>query len=96
MIIDDLIVDAYDRTPLTFSYPQMSPEGTAATPGLAQIETYLWVDETLWDTPAVATAEIPGLVEVTVTAEATDITWTGTAEPNTSRTTTPLDVETGS
>ncbi len=83
VIVDDLILDAYDRTPLTFFYPQMSPEGTANIPNLSQIETYLWVEEALWDNPAVATAEIPGMLEVTVTAQAVDATWVGTAEPNT-------------
>lgn len=79
-VISDMIADAYERVPVLAFNPITSPDGDADIPLITQMTTYLWVDETEWNTPVRATAVVPGF---SVTAEAIPrtATWSGGDEP---------------
>lgn len=81
-VVDDMVRDAYDRTPVVAFNPRSSPDGTDDIPLVTQVLTYLWVDEALW-TPVTATASIPGVFSVTTTATPVEATWTGGDKPAT-------------
>lgn len=81
-VVQDMIRDAYYRTPVVRFDPQLSPPGDEDIPVLVQVKTFLWVDETLWDTPVQATASIPP-ISVTTTAQAYKAVWTGGDKPET-------------
>lgn len=80
-VINEMIADAYDRTPVVFFNPYSSPAGDDAIPLITQMPTYVWVDQTIWNQPVTAVAEIPGVFSVTTTATASAATWTGADEP---------------
>jgi hypothetical protein len=79
-VLQDMIGDAYYRTPVVAFNPQLSPNGEDI-PLVVQSKTFLWVDETLWDTPVSATAAIAP-ISVTTTARAYKAVWTGGDEPD--------------
>jgi len=79
-VIDDMIADAYRRTPVLAFNPITSPDGDDAISLLVHIPTYLWVDTTAW-APVSATATIPGGFSVTTTATPDRATWTGGENP---------------
>lgn len=75
-IIEDMIQDAYSRTPVVAFNPITSPDGDDDIPLVTQLITFLWVDDTAWNTPVSATASIPGFT-VTTTATPALATWSG-------------------
>ncbi len=75
-IIADMIQDAYARTPVVAFNPITSPDGDDDIPLITQLPTFLWVDETAWNTPVSAIASIPGFT-VTTTATPALATWSG-------------------
>ena len=78
--IQDMIADAYARTPVVVFNPITSPDGDENIPLITQMVTYLWVDEALWNTPVSATSSlpIPGTTfSVTTTATPTLALWSG-------------------
>lgn len=79
-VIDDMIADAYSRTPVVAFNPVTSPDGDEAIALVVHIPTYLWVDDVAWETPVSATATIPGF-SVTTTATATLASWSGGEDP---------------
>ncbi len=78
-VIDDMIRDAYYRTPVTLFNPQTSPDGSEDIPLVVRVKTWMWVDETLWDSVS-ASASLPPIT-VTTTAEPYLATWTGGDDP---------------
>ena len=78
-VIDEMVQDAYARTPVTVFNPRSSPDGTAEIEIVVQATTFLWVDEDLWG-PVSATASLPG-ISVTTTAVPYRATWSGGDEP---------------
>lgn len=79
-VVDDMIADAYSRTPVLAFNPITSPDGDEAISLLVHIPTYLWVDSTAW-APVSATATIPGGFSVTTTATPAQADWTGGESP---------------
>ncbi len=79
-VIDDMIADAYSRTPVSAFNPITSPDGDEAIALVVHTPTYLWVDDVTWTTPVSATATIPGF-SVTTTATADLASWSGGDEP---------------
>ncbi len=75
-IIGDMIQDAYVRTPVVAFDPVTSPDGDDDIPLVTQLPTFLWVDETVWNTPVSAEASIPGFT-VRTTAVPALATWSG-------------------
>lgn len=80
-VIDDMIQDAYYRTPVTLFNPQTSPDGSEDIPLVVRVKTWMWVDGDLWE-PVSATASIPP-ISVTTTAQPYQATWTGGDDPAT-------------
>lgn len=79
-IIEDLIADAYARTPVVAFNPITSPDGDETIPLITQMTTFLWVDEAGWVTEVTATASVPGF-SVTTTALPRAARWSGGEEP---------------
>lgn len=79
-VVDDMIADAYKRTPVLAFNPITSPDGDDTIALLVHVPTYLWVDSTAW-TSVSATATIPGGFSVTTTATPELATWTGGETP---------------
>lgn len=79
-VLDDMIADAYKRTPVLAFNPLSSPDGDDTISLLVQVPTYLWVDNTAWADVS-ATATIPGGFSVTTTASPTLTTWSGGETP---------------
>lgn len=79
VVIDDMIADAYARTPVVAFNPRSSPDGDDAIPLVTQMLTFLWVDDAHW-VPVSATASIPGF-SVTTTATPVESTWVGGQDP---------------
>lgn len=74
-VVVDAVVDiARSRLTITSPRPNTAPTGTADTPTVVNLPTFLWVDQSAW-VPSTSTADIPGLVSVTVTATPTAVTW---------------------
>lgn len=78
-VIDEMIQDAFYRTPVTLFNPRTSPDGTDDIALVVQTKTWLWVDEELWE-PVWAEASIPPIT-VRTTATPYQATWTGGDEP---------------
>ncbi|MEM9654726.1 MAG: hypothetical protein AAGA65_21730 [Actinomycetota bacterium] len=76
-VIDDMIADAYRRTPVVAFNPITSPDGDEAISLIVHVPTYLWVDNAAWNTPVSATASIPGGFSVTTSAIPRLATWSG-------------------
>ena len=79
-IIQDLLSDAYQRTPVVAFNPVTSPDGDDDIFVLVQAPTFLWVDQAAWSAPVSAVASIPGF-SVTTTATADVAYWSGGDEP---------------
>lgn len=75
-VVDDMIQDAYARTPVVAFDPITSPDGDDDIPLVTQLLTFLWVDDAAWNTPVEAVASIPGF-SVTATATPNIATWSG-------------------
>ncbi len=79
-IIDDMVLDAYERTPVVAFNPITSPDGDDAIPLITQMTVFLWVDQGAWNDEVTAVAELPGFV-VTAHARPRSANWSGGAEP---------------
>ena len=85
-VIDEMIGDAYSRTPVKYFNPRTSPDGTDDIAIVVQTPTFLWVDEDEWNQTVSATASlpvgvVPPAISVTTTAQPYRATWTGADAP---------------
>ncbi len=78
-LVDAVISDAYERTPVVAFHPYSAPTGDEVVPLVVRFPTSLFVDEGAW-VPVSATASIPPLT-VTTTATPVEITWSGGDAP---------------
>lgn len=83
-VIQQMIFDAYDQTPVLAFNPITSPDGDEDIFLITQAITFLWVDDIAWDTPVHATVTLPLPIapfSVTTTAVAREAHWSGGDEP---------------
>ncbi len=80
-LVNAVINEAYEQTPVLAFYPESSPPGTREAPLIAQLETWLWIDEADW-APVSVTASVPPL-SVTTTAIPVRAVWAGGDDPST-------------
>lgn len=78
-VLDAVIQEAYDQTPVVAMYPAASPSGSDDVPFVTRLPTWLWVDEADWVSVS-ATSSIPPLT-VTSTATPVKTVWSGGHEP---------------
>ena len=83
-IVQRMVADAYAQTPVVAFNPITSPDGDDDIMLIAQMTTFLWVDEAAWATPVSATVSLPLPVapfSVTTTAVPREAYWSGGDEP---------------
>lgn len=74
VVIDGLAQIARSRASVPVGRIGSAPEGSVETPAIVHIANYLWVDNSTW-APVTASASIPGVATVTVTASPVSTTW---------------------